>query len=313
MDRRDQRDQRPDFLSYVLPRTVVGLAVWLLIFAVGVGASGVVFFVAYERRITDLEARITSVRSELEQKLSDAVTQLQNADRAIQGGVTGTGASAFGTQAARLLDSVSPSVGSVQGTDITGARTSGSAFVMNSTAAQSWLLTSYRILAGSVAAAEGLPLATSRGSPVAVPTMVAGVTPTVTVHIGGADHGGRVWSWDASHDLALVIIDVGSLRVLSFSDAVPDAGLGVWAFGAATGPPGATAAGGQVVTSTSRILATNAVFGPHAWGGPLVDGEGRVMGVLTASAAGTPPPPGPPAGSAVPVRLACLQVVVCPR
>ena len=58
-------------------------------------------------------------------------------------------------------------------------------------------------------------------------------------------------------------------------------------------------------------LTTDAVFGATASGGPLVDGEGKVMGVLgTFQAAGTPISP---AGQAVPVRLACLQVVICPR
>src|SRR5438552_4028903 len=123
-----------DFMTYVLPRTVVGLALWLLIFAIGAGASGVVFFIAYERRLTELDARITSVRTEFEQRLDDAVAQLQQADRANQ--VTGT-AGPLG-QANRLIAAVGPSVVTVQGNDATGARTSGSGFVMSSTASQSW-------------------------------------------------------------------------------------------------------------------------------------------------------------------------------
>ena len=93
-------------MTYVLPRTVVGLALWLLIFAIGAGASGVVFFIAYERRLTELDARITSVRTEFEQRLDAAVAQLQQADRANQ--VTGT-AGLLG-QANRLVGAVGPSV-----------------------------------------------------------------------------------------------------------------------------------------------------------------------------------------------------------
>src|ERR1700716_2607796 len=96
-------DAGGDIMSSVLPRTVVGLALWLLIFAIGAGASGVVFFIAYERRLTGLESRITSVQSELEQRLADAVTQLQQADRANQ--VTGTGAAGL-AQANRLIAAV---------------------------------------------------------------------------------------------------------------------------------------------------------------------------------------------------------------
>ena len=74
---------------------------------------------------------------------------------------------------------------------------------------------------------------------------------------------------------------------------------------------GATAAKGQLLGSSALSLTTDAVFGGTASGGPLVDREGKVMGVLgTFQATGTPISP---AGQAVPVRLACLQVVICPR
>lgn len=315
--------QRRDLLGYVLPKTVVGLALWLLIFALGAGASGVVFFVAYERRLSDLDAKVTQMRSELEKKISDAVTQLQQADRANQ--VTGTGAVGPAGDAARLIASVGPAVAIVEGADVAGAATSGSGFVMYSSANQSWLLTSYHLVAGSIAAAQGAtpsPTAT-----VAPPT--SGVTPTVVVHVGGLDRSGTVYSWDAAHDLALVIVPVGSVPTLTFSSAVPSPGLQVWAVGGASGALGATAAKGQLVTSTAQTYATDAVFGPRSWGGPLVDAEGRVLGVLTSAAITTTATPGPspaatgpspaaspnspPPGQAVPVRLACLAVVVCPR
>src|SRR3989440_2792242 len=175
---RDPRpDSRGDFLTYVLPRTVVGLALWLLIFAIGAGGSGVVFFIAYERRLTELDARITSVRTEFEQRLDDAVAQLEQADRANQ--VTGT-AGPLG-QANRLIAAVGPSVVTVQGTDATGAGTSGSRFVMNSTASQSWLITNYHLVAGSIAAAAGIsaPVTPTDAAP-----PVARGTPQGTVRLG---------------------------------------------------------------------------------------------------------------------------------
>jgi S1-C subfamily serine protease len=312
------QDGKPDLLGSVLPRTVVGLALWLLIFAIGAGASGVVFFIAYERRQTELESRITAVKSELEQRLADAVAQLQQADRANV--VTGTGTAGL-AQANRLIAAVGPSIVTVQGADATGARTSGSGFVMDSTANQSWLITSYHLVAGSIAAAQGLPVGAT-GTPtttatVAPPTL--GVTPTVTVHVGGSDRTGTVYSWDASHDLALVIVGAGSVPALMFSSAVPTQGLPVWAVGAADGPIGASAARGQLLLPTPQSYTTDAVFGPRASGGPLVDSEGRVVGVLTAaqptgaSPTPTPTPTGTATGLAIPVRLACVQVVICPR
>jgi len=295
-------------MNYVLPRTVVGLALWFLIFAVGAGASGVVFFIAYERRLTELDARITSVRTEFEQRLDDAVAQLQQADRANQSGAAGP----LG-QANRLIAAVGPSVVTVQGTDATGARTSGSGFVMNSTASQSWLITNYHLVAGTIAAAEGI---TAPVTPTDVAPPVAGVTPRVTVHLGGSDRTGTVYSWDAPNDLALVIVGVGNLPALKFSSVVPTEGLPVWAVGAADGPVGAAAARGKLVDPTPQSYVTDAVFGPRSSGGPLVDGEGKVVGVLTATTTVTPAVPtatAVPTSTAVPVRLACIEVVICPR
>ncbi|MEA2590840.1 MAG: putative serine protease PepD [Actinomycetota bacterium] len=292
-------------MSYVLPRTVVGLALWVLIFAIGAGASGVVFFIAYERRLTGLESRITSVQSDFEQRLADAVAQLQQADRA--NAVTGTGAAGPVAQANRLIATVGPSLVTVQGTDAAGARTSGSGFVMNSTANQSWLITNYHLVAGSIAAAQGVPAPVT---PTDVAPPVAGLTPRVTVHLGGSDRTGTVYSWDAPHDLALVVVGIGKVPALAFSSAVPSEGLPVWAVGVADGPVGAAASKGRLIGPMPESYATDAVFGPRASGGPLVDTEGKVVGVLTATATVTP---APPTGTAVPVRLACIEVVVCPR
>src|SRR5215472_14999506 len=99
-------NNRGTFLSYVFPRTVVSLALWLLIFSIGAGASGVIFFIAYERRLTELDAKIGAVRTEFEQRLDSAVAQLQQAQRA--NGVTGTAGAL--RQANRLIAADGPSV-----------------------------------------------------------------------------------------------------------------------------------------------------------------------------------------------------------
>lgn len=293
--------ERPS--SFLLPRTVVGLALWLLIFALGAGLSGIVFFVIYEQRLSALQTRITSVSTQLHQQLNNAVSQLQQADKALAGaGVTGTGTSAPATQVNRLLAEVGPSLAVVEGTDASGAATSGSGFVLNSTPTQSWILTSYALVAGAVLAAGSAP-------PPVTPTAAAPAAPTVSVNIGSADHVGTVYSWDAANNLALIIVGVGNIPSLAFSSEVPAPGLDVWAVTPSTGPYGATAAGGQLVSTSAQEVTSDVVVGARAAGGPLVDQEGKVLGVLASqTVAGAPVSP----GSAVRVRLACIQVVVCP-
>jgi hypothetical protein len=329
-----RRPEGQDLMGYLLPRTVVGLALWLLIFALGASVSGVVFFVAYERRLTDVQNQMTSVRDQLQQQLNDAVTQLRNADKALaSGGVTGTAAGPLG-QSARLLTRVGPSMVVVEGTDASGARTSGSGFVLESKPNQAWVLTSYQLVAGSISAAQasvpsvgasvpGGPAGSGSPAPAGPPP-----APVATVNVDGADHTGTIYSWDAPDNLALLIVGVGSVPTLQFSNEVPAPGLGVWAVSASGGQFGATAAAGQITAATGRVVTTSAVFGRQATGGPLIDQEGKVIGVLFvpqpspapgASPAGRSPSPSPSpspsggaAGLAIPVHLACVKVVVCP-
>ncbi|HLI56662.1 MAG TPA: trypsin-like peptidase domain-containing protein [Actinomycetota bacterium] len=224
-----------------------------------------------------------------------------------------------------------------------GARTSGSGFVLNSTASQSWILTSYQLIAGSVAAAQAAsaslaaqppanPFAGITGTETASPSPVAiPPPPTAIVNVAGADHSGTVYTWDAADNLAMIIVYVGNVPALQFSNEVAVPGLNVWAVSAAGGQYGATAAAGQVVSNGGHSVSTSAAFGPQATGGPLVDQKGDVVGVLyvpppptpspAASGARASPTPSPspsptattPAGLAIPVHLACVRVIVCPH
>ncbi|MGH2717831.1 MAG: trypsin-like peptidase domain-containing protein [Actinomycetota bacterium] len=335
-------DGQENLVGYLLPKTVVGLALWLLIFALGASLSGVVFFVAYERKLTDVQNQVQSAKSQLTQQLNNAVTQLQNADKQIEGGgVTGTGASLGPVgQSARLLSQVGPSVAVVEGTSSSGARTSGSGFVLNSTTSQSWILTSYQLVAGSVAAAQAAQNELSSPSPppanpfgipdtstTAPPAVTLPPPPQATVNIAGSDHSGTVYSWDAADNLALIVVRVGNVPALQFSNDVPSTGLNVWAMSASGGQFGATAAAGQVVSNGGHNVSTSAAFGVQATGGPLVDQEGNVVGVLyvpqasSLASGGTraspspsgSPPPSTAVGLAIPVHLACVQVIICPR
>ncbi|MGH2707877.1 MAG: trypsin-like peptidase domain-containing protein [Actinomycetota bacterium] len=161
---------------------------------------------------------------------------------------------------------------------------------MQSDANQTWVLTSHRLVAG--AAARKRP---------------------VTVRLGIAERQAEVFSTDPNNDLALLILKVGGQPVLSWLERgapSPGAGTDVWAVGTAPGRLGAAALKVRLIDSSPQSLLIDTDPGLQASGGPLLDKEGKVLGVLSSTYA----PVGFPAFGrwVVPVRVSCLKVVRCP-
>jgi hypothetical protein len=159
MQRREElsRDQMAEL---VMPKTVIGLAVWLLLMAVGAGLSGVILFALYQSRIGSLQQRIAVLEDNVEKRFNARLAQLE-ANQAAKGPGQGESESDAATITA-LLDKVAPSIALVQGTDAGGTPVSGSGFVMQSDANQTWLLTNHRLVAG--AAAQKRPVTVRLGT-----------------------------------------------------------------------------------------------------------------------------------------------------
>jgi S1-C subfamily serine protease len=85
--------------------------------------------------------------------------------------------------------------------------------------------------------------------------------------------------WDEENDLAVLATKL-ELPVLGLSEYDTYPGYWVMALGSADGYEGSVAFGNVINSNASEILVTNNISGGSS-GGPLVDNEGNVVGVMT--------------------------------
>jgi len=85
--------------------------------------------------------------------------------------------------------------------------------------------------------------------------------------------------WDEENDLA-VLATTKKLPVLALSDNAPWPGYWVMALGSADGFEGSVAFGNVLNFTYNEILITNNISGGNS-GGPLVDNEGAVVGIVS--------------------------------
>lgn len=124
----------------------------------------------------------------------------------------------------------------------------------------------------------------------------------VSVSVGDTVDAARLSNWDGRNDLALLFIR-RSLPALE-EGRVPAAGDPVVAIGSPFGLAGSVTTG--VVSNVyARYLQTDAAINPGNSGGPLLDRDGRVVGVNTLGglAEGT--------NFSVRTKVWCLQLLRC--
>ncbi len=264
-----------------MPKTVIGLAVWMLMIALGAALSGLVFFALYQQRVNRIEERFLGAEQRITKRFDARLEELERRLDAGQGATTAAG------QAGKLAERVAPSIAQLEGLDPAGIPTVGSGFVVRSTAGESWILTNYHLVAGAV---------TGRKS--------------VRVRVGDADRASQVFSSDPKRDLALVILKTGGLRSLAWASAQASVGADVYAAGTSLRTATATLVPTRLADAGSEGLLIDQEFFPRLAGGPLLDGEGKVVGVLSASYA--PEGRDPSARWAVPIHAACERVLRCP-
>lgn len=282
-------EQERSLVAQLMPRTLAGLAVWLLIFAMGMAASGVILFAYYQFNLATLRQDMNEFSKDFEKQFEEQSKafeeQVKESKAEIEKAAKGAGNQT--NEISRLLEKVGPSMAHITGTDAAGAPGIASGFVVSSTNNDTWVITVFKPFAGSAAQKTA-----------------------VRVRIGNADREGTVWSWDEGRDLALVILKVGNQPVLEWERSEPPIGSLIWAVGSAPGKLKAAASQGYVIDSGPEGYLVDAGVANSSAGGPLITRDGKVLGVLTLNYA----PGGYSAseGWVVPIRLACQRVLRCP-
>jgi len=278
----------------MLPRSVAGICALILAFALGASASGAILFSYYAYSQNRTDERVARFEAGFTGKVKDATDKIQAArDKSLDEiasqlePLRKTLAESATLQS--LLHQASPALYFVHTLDENGAPSVGTAFAVASDTHQTLLIGSF----STVKAATRRP-----GPDVFVKR---GDDPEAKV---------TVYTWQEGRDLALLILRTGGQPVLEFSDKTPQLGERVFAV-SGLGGQGAAITQGFVADVSAAGIQHDAPIGTAFQGGPLLDSDGKVIGINSLTYA----PLGFTTNSvwfAIPGRAACEKVLSCP-
>ncbi len=289
------RAQSPEWRERLVPKTVLGISMIILAFAVGSAFSGVVLYAYYQNRLDEDERFNKDFAAQFGQQFDNAKKSIEadstNARAAIQTELEPLRRlAASGETLGNLQKAVGPSTFFVQTQDEAGAASVGSAFVVASDNRQSYLLASYTTVKASTRAPG----------------------PGIQVRQGGTQLKATLWTWDESKDLALLIIDKGSVPKVAFAPSSP-LKLGERVFAVSgLGGTGSSITQGFVSDISASGIMHDAAVGQGFQGGPLINSDGKVLGIASRDYA----PLGYESDGvwfAIPNRSACDKVLKCPN
>jgi S1-C subfamily serine protease len=275
----------------IVPKSVLGLAVMILAFAIGSAFSGVAFYSYYEYKkdhsdelVRSYDQRFSVAEKTLQSETASAKSEIQKELEPIKK------VQAEGSTLLQLSKQVKGAMFAVRTLDEAGQPSVGSGFAVASDNSQTLVLTSYT----TVRAATRQP------------------GPAISVKQGDTDIKATLWTWDEQQDMALLMVSKGNISKLSFAPRDPALALGDRVFAiSGIAASGAAVTQGFVVDVSSTAIQHDARIGPSFQGGPLLNSKGEVIAM--ASRGFSPLGFGSDAVYfAPPVRAACSKLLRCP-
>lgn len=275
----------------VFPRTLLGIVVSILVFAVGAGISGAVLFAYYEARVTDSENKITEFSAGLDQRISEGVTTIETTSAVAQERLAvtlGPYADIVQNESGlpRVAAITSPSTVLVETRDVEGKQVFGTATAIGKNENQTVFVTSFEVVKASV----------------------ADPGPDITLRKGEDRWGADLVSWDPELELAVLVSDV-DLPAAPFAP-VDNIGVLVGSPVFALSALNDSLSPGVVVAVTSDGFRHTGAVDSDFYGGPIVAQNGEVVGFTTRKYA----PDGIPGGNvpwAPTVTQLCDTLLVC--
>jgi hypothetical protein len=246
----------------VFPRTLLGIMVSLLMFAVGAGISGAVLFAYYESRVTASENKILEFSSTLDQRVAEGVDAVEQSSSVAQERLSAT----LGPYTALLqspdglpqvVSPVAPSVALVESRSLDGKTTIGTATAVGNNGDGTYFLT-------------GLE---------AVRAATASPGPEIVLRKGEGKWTASLVSWDEELEMALLVSDA-PLQAAPFSP-VEDLGILTGAPIFALSALNDSVSPGAVITVTRDGFRHTGVIDADFIGGPILDETGKIVGFAT--------------------------------
>ncbi len=286
---------RPKLRHRILPRSVIGIVTMLMMLGVGAAFSGAAFYAYYDARLADNERAVARFVEGFDQQFSDAtgaidqlrsetITEIRDELKPLGEYV----ADANGV--IQLPEVAGPSVWMVETRDQDGRLTAGAAFaVVPHDGGGTAMVTSYSLIAAStIEPAPGIDLIKDSER---LPA--------------------RLWAWDIERDLAVLVVD-REIPVLEFATEqgqLESVGSRLFAL-SGMGGGGSTASPGVLLDRSQIGLQHTAPVGTLFVGGPLLNGEGKVLGVASTNYRPLGIDPGDVA-QAPDVRSMCAVILEC--
>jgi S1-C subfamily serine protease len=283
--------RRPKPKMRLLPRSVLGMSMLILAAGIGAAVSGTALYMNYAYRRDVSDAQVKGLRTTISKGVEAVKAEGTNARFRIQQELEPLlRQAAIGDTLAQILRDAQPSLWSIRTFDEGGQPTVGTAFVVASDAEKSFLLTSLSVVRASIVRPG----------------------PEILLQQDKTQATATLWSWQEDKDIALLILQKGNLAKLQWAKS-DGTKVGTQVFAVSGfGTAGGAVTNGFIADVSTSGVQHSAALGTPFRGGPLLDGTGKVVAVLSKSYA--------PFGFASdgvwfapPVTAACDKVLKCPN